>query len=83
MEATIEIQAIRNSRAPPNNHPVKPHLEHFPFACDTLSMASALKSGPVLVLLPFLEVPGPGLVPGVSKFKKIGPEPQKTSQNWL
>ena len=44
-------------------------------------LASALKSGPVLVLLPFLEVPG--LVPGVSKFKKIGPEPQKTSQNWL
>ena len=39
---------------------------------------SALKSGPVLVLLPFLEGPQTGLVP---ECKNRGPEPQKTTKN--
>ena len=46
-----------------------------------LSVGSALKSGPVPVLLPFLAGPGPRLVLEVAKSKKTEPKPEKTGKN--
>ena len=49
--------------------------------------SSALKSGPVLVLLPFFEGPQTGPVPEIFRMQELwtrtAKKTQKTSQNWL